>query len=104
MKISETIQSKEFTRESLSAEAQLGGSTAGREHCERQRDVDQRIAEGGGRLPQPQEPELALLQGSQPAHAPTIAAYPIPAPFRFCLAAGMQRKEHVPEASIRQGQ
>ena len=127
MKISETIQSKEFTRESLSAgisrcwrvsqivlpetiprakiplAAAIASAGSGGTSAKSGSDPkDQATSEGGSRLPQPQEPELALLQGSQPVHAPTIAAYPIPAPFRFCLAKGMHRKELVTVASIRQ--
>ena len=83
-------------------EAELGSPAADLNDRERQRHVDHRVADGGSRLSQPQQPELPLLERSQPAHEPTIAAYRLLASFRFRLAKGMQRKELVTVASIRQ--
>ena len=89
-------------RERREDETELGSAAADLDHRERQRHVDHRVADGGGGLTEPQQPELPLLERSQPAHEPTIAAFPPVASFRFGLAKGMQRKELVTVASIRQ--
>ena len=75
---------------------------AGLDHRERQRHEDHGVSDGGGRLSQPQQPELPLLERSQPAHSSSLDTYPCGASFRFCPAKGMQRKELVTVASIRQ--
>ena len=64
-------------------EAELGRPAADLNDRERQRHVDDRVADRGGPLSQPEQAELPLLERPEPVHGPTITTRPPAAPFRF---------------------